>query len=49
MNQEGAGIESIGRMMFLVSVPRMIISLAGFICLVLAFWIKFKIKKPELT
>ncbi|HEY94655.1 MAG TPA: hypothetical protein G4O15_06915 [Dehalococcoidia bacterium] len=49
VNQEGAGIASIGRMMFLVSVPRMIISLAGFICLVLAFWIKFKIKKPELT
>jgi hypothetical protein len=48
-NQENTGITSIGRMIALVSVPSMIISLAGFICLVMAFWIKFKVKKPEVT
>ena len=49
VNQENTGITSIGRMMSLVTIPRMIISLAGFICLVMAFWIKFKVKKPEVT
>ena len=49
VNQENAGITSIGRAMALISIPRMIISLAGFICLVMAFWIKFKVKKPGVT
>jgi len=49
MNQEGAGITSVGRTMVLISIPRMIISLAGFFCLVMAFWIKFKVNKPEVT
>ncbi|UCC16182.1 MAG: hypothetical protein JSU58_07355 [Dehalococcoidales bacterium] len=47
--QEGVGFVSSGRTMFLVSIPRMIFSLAGFICLVTAFWIKFKVGKPEIA
>ena len=46
MNQEVAGFASIGRTMSLISIPRMVFSLAGFICLVMAFWMKFKIEKP---
>ena len=49
MNQEDAGIVSIGRTMSLASIPGAIISLVGFICLVMAFWIKLKVKKPEVT
>ena len=49
MNQEGAGVASIGRTMALISIPRAVFSLAGFICLVMAFWMKFKVKKPEVT
>ena len=49
MNQEDAGIVSIGRTMSLVSIPGAVCSLAGFICLVMAFWMKFRINKPEVT
>jgi len=47
MNQEGAGVASIGRMMAWISIPRAVFSLAGFSCLAMAFWMKFKVKKPE--
>ena len=49
MNREDVGLTSIGRTMSLLSIPGAIISLAGFICLVMAFWIKFKVEKPEVT
>jgi uncharacterized membrane protein len=29
------------------SIPGTVFGLGGFICLVMAFWIKFKIEKPE--
>ena len=49
MNQEDLSFSSISGMMVWISIPRGIISLAGFICLVMAFWIKFKVKKPGVT
>ena len=49
MNRDDTGIISIGRTMSLASIPGAIISLVGFICLVMAFWIKLKVKKPEVT
>ncbi|MFC1900218.1 hypothetical protein ACFLYN_01355 [Chloroflexota bacterium] len=30
-----------------ITIPRVVLSLAGFICLVWAFWIKFRVKKVE--
>jgi hypothetical protein len=48
MDQEGIGFTSVGRTMFLISIPRMVFSLAGFICLIMAFWMKFRFEKPEI-
>ena len=49
MNREGMRAVTVGQMMGILSIPGIVFSLAGFICLVMAFWIKFKIKKPEVT
>ena len=47
MNQEDLGIRSISGTIAWISIPRAVFSLAGFSCLVMAFWMKFKVKKPE--
>ena len=47
MNTEGMSRVSVAQMYGLFSIPSMVLSLAGFICLVMAFWITFKVKKPE--
>jgi hypothetical protein len=48
-NTEGMGAVGFARIISILSIPGAIISLAGFICLVMAFWIKFKVEKPEVT
>jgi hypothetical protein len=30
-----------------ITIPQLLLSLAGFVCLVIAFWIKFRVKKGE--
>ena len=49
MNRDSMSAMTVGRMMSIFSIPGMIFSLAGFICLVMAFWKKFKVKKLEVT
>ena len=49
MNRESMSAMTVGRMMSIFSIPGMIFGLAGFICLVMAFWLKFKVKKPKVT
>ena len=49
MNREGMRAVPVGQMMAIFSIPGTIISMAGFICLVMAFWIKFKVRKPEIV
>lgn len=49
VNREDLSAVEFARMISIFSIPGMIFSLAGFICLVMAFWIKFKVKKPEVT
>ncbi len=49
VNREGMSAVAFGRTITLFSIPGVIISLTGFICLVIAFWIKFKVEKPEVT
>lgn len=38
---------SYARAALYIQIPMVVISLAGFICLVIAFWIKFRVKKQE--
>ena len=49
MNREDMGVMTVGRMMSIFSIPGAVFSLAGFICLIMAFWMKFKVKKPGVT
>ena len=47
MNREGMSAVEAARMTMIFSIPGTVFGLGGFICLVMAFWIKFKIEKPE--
>jgi hypothetical protein len=38
---------SYGQAALYITIPQLVLSLAGFICLVVAFWIKFRVKKQE--
>ena len=49
MNTESMSRVSVAQMFGIFSIPGGVFSLAGFICLVMAFWMKFKVKKPEVT
>src|SRR4030043_1740942 len=43
VNREGMSALSVGRMMSIFSIPGAVFGLAGFICLVMAFWLKFRV------
>ena len=47
MNTEDMTRVAVAQMTGIFSIPGMIFGLAGFVCLVMAFWITFKVKKPE--
>jgi hypothetical protein len=47
MNREAMSNLEAARMTSIFSIPGTVISLAGFICLVIAFWIKFKVERQE--
>ena len=47
MNREAMSNLEAAQMTSIFSMPGTVVSLAGFIFLVLAFWVKFKVRKPE--
>lgn len=49
MNREAMSNLDAARITGIFSIPGAVFSLAGFICLVMAFWIKFNIKKSAVT
>ena len=44
---KGVSYLTVGQTLTYTQIPLIIVSLAGFICLVIAFWMKFRIKKRE--
>jgi hypothetical protein len=49
MSREGTSALSAAATMVVMSIPGLVLSLAGFTCLVIAFWKKFSVKKPEIS